>query len=200
MEEAVEEAEAEEEQEEEEEQAEAEAEAEAEGGGSESQGGGGSPQFWMPTTPQLIIGWRPPCARGIGGAGGVSTGAGGSECLGGESAYRAQTRRPPRAPFRDRHLGRGGGGLGGAMGGGLAQGLGIYLFAFGGAYWPLATAHSEPLWARTCFGCVNGAPGWLVLFDYSMVGCPGDGLLPVPLTTCIPMHTPSPCWVCRLQQ
>ena len=44
-------------------------------------------------------------------------------------------------------------------GGGLAQGLGIRLFAFGGAYRPLATAHSDPLWARTCFGCVNGAPG-----------------------------------------
>ena len=44
-------------------------------------------------------------------------------------------------------------------GGGLAQGLGIYLFAFGSAYWPLTTAHSDPLWARTCFGCVNGAPG-----------------------------------------
>ena len=44
-------------------------------------------------------------------------------------------------------------------GGGLAQGLGIRLFAFGGAYWPLTTAHSDPLWARTCFGCVNGAPG-----------------------------------------
>ena len=25
------------------------------------------------------------------------------------------------------------------------------------------------------------------------VGCPGDGLLPMPLTRCIPMHTPSPC-------
>ena len=44
-------------------------------------------------------------------------------------------------------------------GGGLAQGLGIRLFAFGGAYWPLATAHSDPLWAPTCFGCVYGAPG-----------------------------------------
>ena len=31
-------------------------------------------------------------------------------------------------------------------GGGVAQGLGIRLFAFGGAYWPLATAHSDPLW------------------------------------------------------
>ena len=45
------------------------------------------------------------------------------------------------------------------VGGALAQGLGIRLFAFGGAYWPLATAHPDPLWARTCFGCVNGAPG-----------------------------------------
>ena len=34
----------------------------------------------------------------------------------------------------------------GIGGGGLAQGLGIGLFAFGGAYWPLA-AHSDPLWA-----------------------------------------------------
>ena len=25
------------------------------------------------------------------------------------------------------------------------------------------------------------------------VGCPGDGLLPRPLTRCIQMHTPSPC-------
>ena len=44
-------------------------------------------------------------------------------------------------------------------GGGLAQGLSIRLFAFDGAYWPLATAHSDPLWARTCFGRVNGASG-----------------------------------------
>ena len=42
---------------------------------------------------------------------------------------------------------------------GLAQGLGIRLFSFGGTYWPLATAHSDPLWVRTCFGCVNGASG-----------------------------------------
>ena len=61
--------------------------------------------------------------------------------------------------------GRGGrGGLEGGFwegrwgGGGLAQGLGIRLFGFGGAHLPLATAHSDPLWARTCFGCVNGAP------------------------------------------
>ena len=44
-------------------------------------------------------------------------------------------------------------------GGGLAQGHGVGLSAFGGAYWPLALAHSDPLWVRTCFGCVNGAPG-----------------------------------------
>ena len=31
------------------------------------------------------------------------------------------------------------------------------------------------------------------------VGHPGDGLLPVPLTRCIQVHTLSPCWVCRLQ-
>ena len=31
------------------------------------------------------------------------------------------------------------------------------------------------------------------------VGGTGDGLLPVPLTRCIQMHTPIPCWVCRHQ-
>ena len=44
-------------------------------------------------------------------------------------------------------------------GGGLAQGLGIRSVAFGGAYWPLATAHSDPLWAPTCFGCGGGGEG-----------------------------------------
>ena len=53
---------------------------------------------------------------------------------------------------------REGGGSGGG-GGRWARGLGVTLFAFAGACWPLATAHSDPLWARTCFGCVNGAPG-----------------------------------------
>ena len=43
--------------------------------------------------------------------------------------------------------------------GGLAQGLGIRLFAFGGTYWPLATAHSDPLWVRTCFGYVGVGEG-----------------------------------------
>ena len=78
-------------------------------------------------------------------------------------------------------------------GGGLAQGVGSGLFAFGGAYWPLATAHSDALWAQTCFGCVNGAPDDLACSTTPGVGCPRDGLLPVPLTRCIQMHTPSPC-------
>ena len=41
----------------------------------------------------------------------------------------------------------------------LAQGLGIRLVAFGGAYWPLAPEPSDPLWVRTCFGCVKGGGG-----------------------------------------
>ena len=45
---------------------------------------------------------------------------------------------------------------------------------------------TEPLNALSCFTTPR-------------VGCPGDGLLPVPLTRCIQMHTPSPCRVCRLQ-
>ena len=43
--------------------------------------------------------------------------------------------------------------------GSLARGHGVRLFAFGGACWPLATAHPDPLWVRTCCGCINGAPG-----------------------------------------
>ena len=48
------------------------------------------------------------------------------------------------------------------QGGGVARGHGAGVFAFGGAYWPLATAHSDPLWVRTCFSlcqrrvCVPG--------------------------------------------
>ena len=37
---------------------------------------------------------------------------------------------------------------------GLARGHGVGWFAFGGGYWPLAIAHSDPLWVQTCFGCV----------------------------------------------
>ena len=44
-------------------------------------------------------------------------------------------------------------------GGGLARGHGVSLLASGGAFWPLATAHSDPLWVQTCVGRVNGAPG-----------------------------------------
>ena len=78
-------------------------------------------------------------------------------------------------------------------GGGVAQGLNIRLCAFG-AYWPLATAHSDPLWARTCFCVVSTEPpDDLSCLTTPGVGRPGDGLLPVPLTRCIHMHTPSPC-------
>ena len=76
----------------------------------------------------------------------------------------------------------------------MARGHGVSLFAFASAYWPLATAHSDP---------PNGSERVLVvstepLDDLSSlttpgVGCRGDGLLPVPLTKCIQMHTPSPC-------
>ena len=40
------------------------------------------------------------------------------------------------------------------MWGGLARGRGFGLFAFGGAYWPLAIAHFDPLLVPMCF---NGA-------------------------------------------
>ena len=56
-------------------------------------------------------------------------------------------------------------------GGGLTQGLGIRLFAFGAACWPLTTAHSDPLWVRTCFGCVNHEP----LDGVSCLTTPGVG-------------------------
>ena len=52
--------------------------------------------------------------------------------------------RPPAPPFLElkRRLSPIEGG------GGLARGNGVSLFAFGGAYWPLALAHSDPLWAE----------------------------------------------------
>ena len=65
----------------------------------------------------------------------------------------ATTSRPPHYCGHP-HCCTAGGARG--RGGVLAQGLGIRLFAFGSAYWPLATAHSDPLWARTCFGCGGG--------------------------------------------
>ena len=62
-----------------------------------------------------------------------------------------------------------------------------------GAYWPLATAHPDPLWVRTRFGCVNGAPGGgagtLGLDQY------GGGVGWVSflgLTACAPSATPLP--------
>ena len=58
-------------------------------------------------------------------------------------------------------------------GGGGARGCGFGLFAFGGAYWPLATARSDPLWVRTCFGRVNGAPDDLSCLTTPGVGRPG---------------------------
>ena len=42
--------------------------------------------------------------------------------------------------------------------GGLAPGHCVGWFAFGGAHWPLALAHSDPLWGQTCFGCVQRSP------------------------------------------
>ena len=45
---------------------------------------------------------------------------------------------------------------GGGGGGGVARGHGAGLGAFGGAHWPLATAHPGPLWVRTWFGCGGG--------------------------------------------
>ena len=82
-------------------------------------------------------------------------------------------------------------------GGGGGQGLGIRLFAFGGAYWPLATAHSDPGSERVLVVSMEPLDD-LSCLTTPGVGCPGDGLLPVPLTRCIQMHTPSPCGVCRL--
>ena len=63
-------------------------------------------------------------------------------------------------------------------GGGVAQGLGIRLLAFGSAYWPLATAHSDPLWVRTCL-VVSTEP----LDDLSCLTTPASA---VPETGCCP--------------
>ena len=48
--------------------------------------------------------------------------------------------------------------VGHGWGGGMRPWFWLVL-RFGGAYWPLALAHPDPLWVRTCFGSVNGAPG-----------------------------------------
>ena len=89
------------------------------------------------------------------------------------------------------------------QGGGLARGHGFGLFAFGKAMvfvcLPLAVPIGlSPLHILTLCGSrrvllVSTEP----LDDLScLTTAPRDGLLPVPLTRCIQMHTPSPC---RLQ-
>ena len=82
----------------------------------------------------------------------------------------AQFSSKPQPPAAWAWGSEGGGGLWHESEGGLAQGLGIQLFASGGAYWPLATAHSDSLWARTCFGCVNvrggGGGGQVFVFGF----------------------------------
>ena len=93
------------------------------------------------------MGWREALAEGY--RGGYSRGYGG---------YRGGCRGGYEGGLQSKVQPRGHGTWGGG-GGGLAESLGIMLFAFGGACWLLAIAHSDPLWFRTCFGCVNGAPG-----------------------------------------
>ena len=84
---------------------------------------------------------------GAGGVAGAVPREGGAECWSAVRRKHSATQDPSRnAVFKKR-------------GGGVARGHGFGLLAFGGAYWPLTTAHSDPLWVRTCSGCVNGAPG-----------------------------------------
>ena len=64
----------------------------------------------------------------------------------------------------------------------MAQGLGIRLFAFGGAYWPLASTLCGP---ERVLVVSTEPPDDLSCLTTPRVGCPGDGLLPVPLTRCI---------------
>ena len=69
----------------------------------------------------------------------------GTACGDGEDARSGQHTHPESAVAKvwcGESTARGGGG-------GLEQGLVIRLF--GGAYWPLATAHSDPLWVPTWF-------------------------------------------------
>ena len=82
----------------------------------------------------------------------------GGDIPGEAGAFRGPT-LPMACPFPKWGWGRmSPGGRGPLTAGGSGGGV-FRLCAFGGAYWPLAAAHSDPLWARTCFGCVNGAPG-----------------------------------------
>ena len=80
-------------------------------------------------------------------------------------------------------------------GGGLARGHGAGLFAVGVGLSPL---HIPTLCGSKRGLVVSTEP----LDDLSCLTTPGPavletGCLPVPLTRCIQMHTPSPCWVCR---
>ena len=63
-------------------------------------------------------------------------------------------------------------------------------------YWPLAPAHADLCGSERV---LTEPPDDLSCLTTPGVGCPGDGLLPVPLTRCIQTHTPSPCGVCRLR-
>ena len=63
-------------------------------------------------------------------------------------------------------------------GGGVARGHGVGLFAFGGAYWPLATVHSDPLWSERVL-VVSTEP----LDDLSYLTTPGSA---IPETGCCP--------------
>ena len=73
----------------------------------------------------------------------------------------------------------------------MAQRLGIRLFAFGGAYWPLAIL--TLCGPKRVLVVSTEPPDDLSCLTTPGVGRPGNGLLPVPLTRGIQMHTPSPC-------
>ena len=105
----------------------------------------------------------------------------------------------------------GGGGLGGQLGGGAAgRSWGGWAGVCGGGggghkasvsdCLPLAAPIGlSPLLSLTLCGPERGLvlstepPDDLSCLTTPGVGCPGDGLLPVPLTRGIQMHTPSPC-------
>ena len=124
-------------------------------------------------------------------------GAGSDVVRGGEAANDAPVTMSPfcKGPTRWQHD-RGGGGQG--MWAAVSGGGGGWHEALVLVGLPLAVPIGlSPLHTfRPSVGpdvCWFGAPGQLVLFDYS--GGPRDGLLPVPSTRCIL----SPCGICRLQ-
>ena len=118
--------------------------------------------------PQLTVGRRPLGGGGGHGRGGSRRGEWGGGNPGGSVGGGVQVGRfgvgggDPRSrppPPGCSHCSDKGVALAIGGGRGVAQGLHIRLFAFGSAYWPLATAHFDPLWVRTCFRRVNRAPG-----------------------------------------